>query len=235
MAARSRHSRSMDAEAHEGPERTCAVTRAKLPPEELIRFVRAPDGSIVPDLSCRLPGRGVWVTNNRDQVAVAARTNVFARSLKQTAVPSPDLAELVEDLMVRRCRDALSLATKAGLVVAGFTKTDVAVGRGEAVALIHASDAAEDGRGKLDRKFKAVLAAIGEETGKNIPPRTVTDFTSTELSLAIGRSHVVHAALTKGGAAELFLKEAERLKRYRSISKTEAAVPSSPGLDTERV
>lgn len=235
MAARARQSRSTEAEPHDGPERMCAVTRARLAPEDLIRFVRAPDGSIVPDLGCRLPGRGVWVTNRRDMVAAAANTNAFARSLKQNATPSPDLAGLVEELMVRRCRDALSLATKSGLVIAGFTKTDVAVGRGEAVALIHASDAAEDGRGKLDRKFKAVLAAIGEETGKNIPPRTVTDFTSTELSLAIGRSHVVHAALTKGGAAELFLKEAERLKRYRQISKTEAVRPSSSGLDTERV
>jgi uncharacterized protein len=230
-----RQNRSMDAEAHDGPERTCAVTRAKLSPDELIRFVRAPDGTIVPDLGCRLPGRGVWVSNSREHVAAAVRTNAFARSLKQNVVVPPDLAERVEDLMVRRCRDAISLATKSGLVVAGFTKTDVAVGRGEAIALVHASDAAEDGCGKLDRKLKAVLLAIAEETGTEIALRIVTEFTTAELSLAIGRSHVVHAALTKGGAAELFLKEAERLRRYRSIAKTEAAGPSSPGLDTERV
>ena len=37
------------------------MTRAAHPVEDLIRFVRAPDGTVVPDLRRRLPGRGVWV------------------------------------------------------------------------------------------------------------------------------------------------------------------------------
>ena len=44
-----------------GPLRLCAVSRVHKPPEELIRFVLGPDGTIVPDLARRLPGRGVWV------------------------------------------------------------------------------------------------------------------------------------------------------------------------------
>ena len=49
------------AQDEDGSQRTCIVTRAKLPPDELLRFVLAPDGQVVPDLKRKLPGRGVWV------------------------------------------------------------------------------------------------------------------------------------------------------------------------------
>ena len=48
----------------------------------------------------------------------------------------------------QRACNALSLANKAGLVVAGFTKAEKVVAQGEAIALIHAADAADDGRGQ---------------------------------------------------------------------------------------
>ena len=46
----------------------------------------------------------------------------------------------------------------------------------------------------------------------------VTSLSTEQLSLAIGRSNVVHAALIQGGATQRFLSEAERLERYRSGS-----------------
>lgn len=212
------------------PERTCAVTRAQLAPDELIRFARAPDGQIVPDLACRLPGRGVWVTCSRETVADAARRNAFARSLKQAVTVPEDLPGLIEHLMRRRLADALSFAVKAGLATAGFTKVENALDKGIAVALIHASEAAADGRAKLDRKFKAIRA----ELSPGVEPEIVTELTSEDLSLAMGRSHVVHAALAKGGAAQNFIKEARRLRRYRSHSNSEAAPPLISGSDTEQ-
>jgi predicted RNA-binding protein YlxR (DUF448 family) len=205
------------------PERTCAVTRAKLAPEELIRFVRGPDGSIVPDIANRLPGRGVWLSCRKSIVAEAVRRNVFAKSLKKAATASPDLADLVERLLMNRTASALSFAVKAGQVLAGFTKVENAIDKGEAVALIHASDAAADGRSKLDRKFKAMRA----ELAPGREPEFVTELTNDELSLAMGRSHVVHAALTKGGAAQNFIREAGRLQRYRLQCTGEAARPSA--------
>ena len=45
-----------------GPIRTCIVTRVERPPEEMIRFVLAPHGTVTPDLKRKLPGRGVWIT-----------------------------------------------------------------------------------------------------------------------------------------------------------------------------
>jgi predicted RNA-binding protein YlxR (DUF448 family) len=215
--------RTTAGDAHEqtgiGSLRQCAVTRAELPPDDLIRFVLAPDGSIVPDLARRLPGRGVWVTATRAMVDAAVRRKVFARSLKQPVATPEDLPDLVERLLVKRVAEALSLANKAGLVVAGFAKVEEMLGQGRAAVLLHASDAAAAGVDKLDRKFKALMGP------ERFQKSTVAELTSAQLSLAIGRPNVVHAAASEGGASQRMLQEAVRLRRYRA-GEGESSGPS---------
>ena len=197
-------------DAGAGPLRLCAVSRTERSPDDLIRFVLAPDGSIVPDLARRLPGRGVWVAATREAVTTAVRLKVFAKSLKQQVSVPDDLPGLVERLLARRLAEAFSLANKAGLLVAGFAKVDGLLDQNRAALLVHAIGAAPDGVAKLDRKFKALIG-IGE-AGQ----ATVGELTSAELSLAIGRSNVVHAAASEGGASRRILQEAVRLRRYRA-------------------
>jgi hypothetical protein len=91
------------------------------------------------------------------------------------------------------------------------------------VVLLHASDAAAGGADKLDRKYKAVARAAFREA------RIETLFTVEQMSLAMGRSNVVHAALTQGGATEKFLSEAGRVLRYRPVSAEEKGNPDAPG------
>ena len=120
------------------------------------------------------------------------------------------MPQTVEALFVKRALEALSLANKAGLVTTGFEKVETLMSGGRAAALLQGADAAEDGKRKLDRKF----AAVQRDSGKAAP--IVDWLTIEQLSLAIGRSNVVHAALKQGGATQRFLLEAERLRRYRS-------------------
>ena len=80
-------------------ERTCIVTRAVRPPGAMIRFVRAPDGSVAPDIRSRLPGRGVYVTASADLVAEAAKRQIFSRGFKAKAEASPTLADEVDRLL----------------------------------------------------------------------------------------------------------------------------------------
>lgn len=214
-----------------GPERTCAVSRAVLAPDRLIRFVLGPDGQIAPDLARRLPGRGVWVECARSRVDAAIKTGVFAKSLKQQVTVPPDLSGRIDTLLLRRAMDALSLANKAGLVVAGFAKVDTVIASGHCQVLVHAADAAPDGAGKLTRKLRAVWQARDNTEGE---PVILDTLTSADLSLAMGRANVVHAALTKGGAAANFLRDAERLQRYRA-SPDALAKGSRPGAKTEQV
>ncbi|MBN9246766.1 MAG: RNA-binding protein [Hyphomicrobium sp.] len=202
-----------------GSERLCAVTRQTLDPENLIRFALSPDGIIVPDLDRRLPGRGVWVGCDRRLVEKAVATHAFAKSLKVKAEAPADLAERVDDLIVKRVAGTFSLANKAGLVIAGFEKIFAALEKGPVRAVLHGSDAALDGRTKIDRKYKAIQASRGA------PAAIVDVLTIAQMSLAIGRGSVVHAALTPGGLSDRFLEEAERLLRYRSsvIEATQVA------------
>jgi uncharacterized protein len=194
--------------------RLCAVTRIHHPVENLVRFVPAPDGTIVPDLARRLPGRGVWIEGRRDTVAAAVRRKAFARSLqRQVAVPE-DLPDQVEHLMIRRLAEAVSLANKAGLLVTGFGKVEELIARGRAVLLIHAADGAVDGVQKLSRKFAALIGA--EREADRAGHAIVTELAGPQLDLAIGRPNVVHAAASGGGAAQRIVEEAGRLRRYRS-------------------
>lgn len=188
--------------------RLCIVTRRELPPEDLIRFALSPDAAIVPDLARKLPGRGVWVTATRDMVDRAATGGAFSKSLKQKINAPKDLGELVAHLLLRRAREALSIANKAGAVITGFAKVDAALGGSFVIALVHARDAAEDGRIKLGRKFTAIAEARGRV------PCIIGTLDGTELDLAMGRPNVVHAALTESGAARNFLSEARRYQRY---------------------
>ena len=213
-------------------ERTCALTRQPLTPDDGLRFVAGPDGQIVPDIGRRLPGRGVWLTCSRDIVTEAARKGAFQRSLKRPVTVPEGLPGLVEQLLVRRVVEALSLANKAGLVTTGFTKVEIAVQRGGCAYLLHASDAAADGVEKLDRKFVTGRANPGADTTGSGPEEHIKQhildcLSSAELSLAMGRSNVVHAALARGGAATRFSREAERLRRYRAPASAHA--PSEPG------
>lgn len=193
-----------------GPRRRCIVSREERAPDDLIRFVVDPAGAVVPDLGRKLPGRGVWVTADRASVVAAIKAKAFAKSLKRAVTVGDDLPQSVETLSLKRTLQALSLANKSGLVTTGFEKVDALITRGRPVALLHGSDAAEDGRGKLDRKFSAIQRDRGQSA------HIVDWLTIEQLSLAIGRSNVVHAGLTQGGATKRFLSEAERLRRYRS-------------------
>ena len=140
----------------------------------------------------------------------AVHQRVFARSLRRPVAAAEDLAGQVEQLMARRLAEAISLARKAGLLVVGFQQVDDLIERGRAVLLIHAADAGKDGATRLSRKFEALLGC------ERATQAMVTDLTGQQLDLAIGRSNVVHAAASEGGAASRILAEAARLRRYRS-------------------
>ena len=191
-----------------GRERLCALSRVHRPIEQLIRFTTTPDNIIVPDLANRLPGRGVWITATRDAVCGAITAKTFQRSLKQGCTVPGDLAERLEQLLQSRATQLLALANKAGCVVTGFAKVEAAVQREDIKALLHAKDGALDGALKLDRKFVAIKKA------RNETARIVDSFTIEQLSLALGRENVVHAALAKSGITGSFLSAADRFHHF---------------------
>ena len=190
------------------PERQCAVTRVHRPTDELIRFVLSPEDNLVPDLTGRLPGRGIWITASRKNVAQAVERRAFARSAKRNVTVAEDMPDLVEHLLLRQVTQMLAMANKAGFVVTGFSKVEVAIQRADSAALIHATDAAPDGSARLDRKFTAIKNANGQTA------RIISCLTIDQLSLALGRENVVHAAMAKSGITSKFMSAADRLHRF---------------------
>jgi predicted RNA-binding protein YlxR (DUF448 family) len=187
----------------------CAVTREVRPERDLIRFVAGPEGRVVPDLKARLPGRGVWVGLDRRLVAEAARRKAFSRALKSEVAADADLADQVARLMRQAALGRLGLARRAGGAVAGFAKTESAVRSGRLAALLTASDAARDGRDKM-RAMLARQAAAAPH---------IELFDAAELGLALGRSHVIHAAVLQGPAGRSFKDAAMRLLRYEGMAE----------------
>jgi predicted RNA-binding protein YlxR (DUF448 family) len=188
-----------------GAERFCALTRSVKPVEDLIRFVVGPEG-VVPDLKRRLPGRGLWITANREALTAAVARKVFARGFKRDVRVDDGLVQQTERLLVRAALDALAIAGKSGLVVSGFSKVEAALAGERIAGLIHASDAAADGVAKLAKALRKRPA--GE------PITVVMRFTGAQLDLALGRSNVVHAALLAGPASDTFLARSQRLERF---------------------
>lgn len=192
--------------------RTCVATREQRQPEDLIRFVAGPDGQIVPDIARKLPGRGVWVTCHRAAVSKAVASGAFARGLRQKVKVDPELPELVDRLLTRRALDLLSICNKAGLVACGSGKVNAWAEAGADGALVQAADASPDGLAKVARKYRAIRTATEKQ------PVEVTLLTIDELSLAIGRANVVHAALSEGKAATNFLDAVGRVANYRAAN-----------------
>ena len=139
-----------------GTQRTCALTRELKPVAEMIRFVVAPGDTVVADVKRKLPGRGLWVTGTRQAVEDAVKRNVFARGFKRKLSVAAGLPVQTEEMLKRAALDALAMAGKAGLVVAGFAKVEAALGRDETLALLHASDGSADGKRKLDGALRRI-------------------------------------------------------------------------------
>ncbi|MCF8476597.1 MAG: RNA-binding protein [Pseudolabrys sp.] len=205
-----------------GAERFCALTRCLMPVSEMVRFVVGPAGEAVPDVKRKLPGRGIWITASRAAIDEAVKRNVFARGFKRDLKVAKDLAAETERLLVRSALDALAMAGKAGCVIGGFSKVEAAIGRDEVLALIHASDGAEDGKRKLMAALQRNRAAESGEIA------VIEDFSGIELDLALNRPNVVHAALLAGPGSETFLARVKRLRRFRTGNSPDAVSAKAP-------
>lgn len=182
-------------------ERKCIVTGEVQPKHGLIRFVIGPDGQVFADLAEKLPGRGIWVSADREALNKAVAKNLFSRAAKAPVQVSPELPAQVEQMLTKRVIDLISLARKSGHAVAGYEKVKDWLLKEEAVVLMQASDGSGRGKSKLSTP----------EGGKFIGW-----LTADELGQAFSRQTVIHVALAAGGLTRRVVEEAARLKGLRA-------------------
>jgi predicted RNA-binding protein YlxR (DUF448 family) len=175
---------------------------------ELLRVALGPDGVLVPDLAAKLPGRGAWISADRVLIETAVKKRLFNRAFGEEVAAPDDLAGRFEALLEARALSLLGLARRAGRLAAGFDAAKLALSGGPDPAWrIEASDAARDGRAKLDR------AARGAERD----PPVAGCFSAEDLGAALGRSAVVHAVLGQGPEAASFSGVMARLAGFRTL------------------
>ena len=185
MSAKNRHN-----------ERRCIATGTLLPPAApALRFVLDPAGILTLDLSGKLPGRGAWLSSDRQALMQALKKGAFSRSFRQTAnlpegLEASAYADQVEAGLKDRMLGQLGLARRVGECLTGFEVVKNAVPR--LIAYVAPVDAAEDGVLKISRH----LAAAGQA-------RHITlSLPGDQIAEAIGSPGVVHLGLLPGKVAK---------------------------------
>jgi predicted RNA-binding protein YlxR (DUF448 family) len=204
-----------------GPERTCVLSRATRPKEQLIRLALGPDGQVAPDVRARAPGRGAWIGVGREALdeanAKGKLKGALARAFKTGDLDIPaDLGDRIEATLRAQALDRLGLEARGGTLVTGAERVEAAARQGKVRLLIHAADAGEDGRKRLDQAWRV---GGGDRAGLVFPEgRTI-------LSMALGRENVVHIALTDAAAAR---------RVTHAIDRWQAFIDPDAGLDGGR-
>jgi len=197
----------------DGPTRRCIVTGAVRGKDELLRFVIGPDGDVVADAEGRLPGRGFWLSADRNVLEKACVRNLFAKAARRDVRIAAGFADQIERLMVRRCLDLIGLARRAGQAVAGYEKARDWLKSGRAGLVLAAADGGESGRAKVHG-----LAA-------GIPLLDV--LSADELGQAFGRERAVHVAVAPGTLADRLRCDGARLSGLRRGAVADAAAGGS--------
>lgn len=229
-----------------GPLRRCLVTRARHPKEAMLRFVVAPDGTVLPDLAARLPGRGMWLSARADVLEAALKRGALVRAAAKAVAsqsaggpksggpkaattgnpPQPrlpaDLAQMVVAGLEARLADTLGLARRAGQAVCGFEAVREWAAKGRVGLLVEASDGASGGRGKMTRLMPDVPS--------------VAPLDAFALGRVFGRDHAVHVGIAQGRLASLVAMESGRLMGMRpATAMATTTEPPSAADDTKRL
>jgi len=204
-------------EAHVS-ERTCILSRRTAPREDLIRLALGPDGQVAPDVRARAPGRGAWIGIGRQALdeanAKGKLKSALARAFKTADLAIPaDLGERIETALQAQALDRLGLEARGGTLVTGAERVETAARQGKVRMLIHAADAGEDGRKRLDKAWRV---------GGGGPQGLVFPLGRPILSMALGRENVVHIALTDAAAAR---------RVSHAITRWQAFIDPDAGLD----
>jgi uncharacterized protein len=209
------------------PDRRCVLTGEVAPAERLVRLALGPDGQVLPDVLAKAPGRGAWIAVDRTALEAAVAKGklrgALARAFKTSDLAIPaDLGEMVAAALQRATLDRLGLEARGGYLLTGNERIETAARGGGVALLLHASDAAPDGRRKLAQAWR-----VGsDQEGSGIEGRIVP-VDRGALSVALGRENAVHMALVDVRAAARVLVLLNRWQFFVGWARDAATSGSS--------
>lgn len=185
--------------ARELIERKCILDGAVKPVSDLLRFVEI-NNALLPDFNKKLPGKGMYVTNNRLSLQKAIDKKLFHKVSRHCLKIEDNFIQTVENIIKQKALDSLNLARKSGVLISGFEKLKEAIKKNKVDFIIQASDAGNDGKEKM------VLLA------KNIEIFNL--FSIDELDRALKKENTVHVAVLKSQMAAVVYNN---LKKYQNF------------------
>jgi len=202
----------------------------------MIRFVLAPDGTLVPDLAAKLPGRGMWLSASGD-VLEAADEDESSSGLEQVAEGrGPQGARQQrrqQGSADRRLVRAFARAARGPVAVppdlGSLLQSALAKRIAELLGLARRAGQAVAGFEKAREHLRTTAARLVLQardgsaaerarflTGAPPGVKVFDPLTGEALGRVFGRDYVVHVAVAPGRLADSLAIEAGRLAGLRS-------------------
>lgn len=164
--------------------RRCIATGETLHKDDLIRFALSPDHIITPDLSQKLPGRGLWVKSDKDALEYAIKHNKFSSAARAKAIVPENLIDTILSQVKERLLSQLAFANRSGELFAGVENALQTLREGQAGLYATASAPQSDARKRI--------------CDKNPDLPVIDCFTNQELGRVIGKENITHIVVKKG-------------------------------------
>jgi len=188
------------------PQRSCIGCREVRGQDDLVRFVRAPDGAVLVDYRHKLPGRGAYTCLSRQCLERAVKRRQFERAFKLSCQPvtAATLAAALAQSVAQRLASLLGMARKSSQFLSGGNQVLDALDRPQELAVVILAD---------DISAGVAAKLTGKAHGGGVP--CLSFGTKADLGQLLGRGERSVAALLKGPLAAAFMTE---WHRYQAIN-----------------
>ena len=191
-----------DSKPKQPPKRKCLVTGFTIEKKALMRFVVSPENNLIADINQNLPGKGYWVTADRELILKALKKNILFKAIKKQVNIDNNVLDQIELQIKKKIINQISLCRKSGMAIFGFDKIKSALARESIELLIQAIDGST-------KEKKRILT-------KSIPNIIDGCLTGSDLGKAFGREKVIHCAILRSGFVEIINFDANRLNNLKN-------------------
>lgn len=194
----------MDSAVTKGPQRTCVACRESKNQEHLVRYVVAPDGTLVVDYRHRLPGRGAYTCLDLTCLRSAVEKNQFQRSFKGRCrvVDYAALAAELKAALRQKIFSLIGMGRKSRQVISGTNAIIAGLRQGTDLSLVIIT---EDISTAIAEKIK-VLSARHQVNCSQL-------FSKDLLGQILGKGERSVVAVQSGALSEAILIELQRYKQ----------------------
>lgn len=184
-----------------GPQRTCIACRQSREQAQLVRYVVAPDGSVLVDYRHRLPGRGAYTCIDLDCLRTAVERKQFQRSFRGHCgeVSFATLRDGLVTVLQQRIANLLGIAKKSGQFLSGSNAVMTALRQQTCLALVVLADDISSG----------IAEKVRELSDRHQVP-CVSMFSKDMLGQMLGKGERSVVAIESGSLADALLSELQR-------------------------